>query len=80
MARTITFQPSPSMELFIKEQVATGDYNSQSEVIRAGLKLLKEQHSQSNIALLRQLIEEGDDSPDDDKFSFSKLKNQLDNR
>jgi len=64
MARTITFQPSPEMNAFIEGLLEKGDYNSQSEVIRAGLRLLQEQAAGSKLEQLRALIDEGDQSGD----------------
>lgn len=77
MARTITFQPSSSMSEFIETMVQTGDYNNQSEVIRAALRLLQEQNAASKLKQLRNLIDEGDNSEDDASFSMDKLKRQL---
>ena len=56
MARTITFQPSSSMSEFIETMVQTGDYNNQSEVIRAALRLLQEQNAASKLNQLRSLF------------------------
>lgn len=64
MARTITFQPSPEMNTFIENLLKKGDYNNQSEVIRAGLRLLQEQTANSKLEQLRSLIDEGDQSRD----------------
>lgn len=80
MARTITFQPSSKMSEFIDKMVASGDYNNQSEVIRDALRLLQEQSASSKIALLRKLIDEGDQSADYPDFSMDVLKKKLDRR
>lgn len=80
MARTITFQPSSSMSDFIERMVNSGDYNNQSEVIRAALRLLQEQNASSKLHQLRMLIDEGDESEDDVNFSMSSLKQRLDDR
>lgn len=80
MARTITFQPSRNMSNFIERMVNSGDYNNQSEVIRAALRLLQEQNATSKLNQLRLLIDEGDESPDDVNFSMLSIKKQLDNR
>ena len=79
MARTITFQPSEKMGSFIEGLVKSGDYNNQSEVIRAGVRLLEEQTAESSITKLRQLIEEGDASLDVENFSMDDIKRELDN-
>ncbi len=80
MARTITFQPSRNMSDFIEDMVNSGDYNNQSEVIRAALRLLQEQNASSKLNQLRLLIDEGDESEDDINFSMSSLKQRLNGR
>ena len=77
MARTITFQPSRSMSEFIEAMVSSGNYNNQSEVIRAALRLLQEQDASSKLNALRLLIEQ---SEDDINFSMDSLKKRLDSR
>ncbi len=62
MSRTITFQPSPELGEFIDSLIQTGSYNTQSEVVRAGLRLLQEQTAASNLEQLRRLIDEGEAS------------------
>jgi len=80
MARTITFQPSKSMSEFIETMVSSGNYNNQSEVIRAALRLLQEKDASSKLNQLRLLIEEGEQSEDDINFSMASLRKRLDNR
>lgn len=80
MARTITFQPSEKMGAFIESLVESGDFNNQSEVIRTGIRLLEEQTAASKLQQLRQLIDEGDNSPDVENFSMNNIKRRLDNR
>ena len=80
MARTITFQPSRSMSELIEAMVSSGNYNNQSEVIRAALRLLQEQDASSKLNALRLLIEEGEQSEDDINFSMDSLKKRLDSR
>ena len=77
MARTITFQPSGNMSDFIERMVNSGDYNNQSEVICAALRLLQEQNAFSKLNQLRLLIDEGED---DINFSMSSLKQRLNGR
>lgn len=62
MPRTITFQPSAELSAFIETQILTGAYASQSEVVRAGLRLLQEQMATSKLQQLRQLMEDGENS------------------
>lgn len=78
MARTITFQPNPKMGRFIEGLVSSGDFNNQSEVIRAAVRLLEEQTASSKLQQLRILIDEGDNSPDIENFSMDNIKEKLD--
>jgi len=80
MARTITFQPSEKMGAFIESLVDSGDFNNQSEVIRTAIRLLEEQTAASKLQQFRQLIDEGDNSPDVENFSMDSIKRRLDNR
>ncbi len=52
---------TPALEKFIQDKVASGLYNSVSEVIREAIRLLisKETISQERIAMLNKDIEEG---------------------
>ena len=52
---------TPVMEKFVQEKVATGMYNSVSEVIREALRLLisKESISQDRINMLNNEIDKG---------------------
>lgn len=52
---------TPTLEKFVQDKVASGLYNSVSEVIREALRLLasKEGISQERIAQLNKDIEEG---------------------
>ena len=49
---------------FVESLVETGDYKSRSEVVREGLRLLKEQRAKSTLEALRSLIDEGENSGD----------------
>lgn len=60
--RTITVQLTPETRAFIDQQVESGLYASQSELVREGLRLIQEKHSASSIEQLRKLIDEGDNS------------------
>ena len=80
MRRTITFQPTDKMGAFIETLVDSGDFNNQSEVIRAGIRLLEEQTATSKLSELRHLIQEGEESYDVKDFSMDKIKRRIDNR
>ena len=40
---------SPHFEAFIQEQVSSGRYNNASEVVRAALRLLEDQHARAKL-------------------------------
>lgn len=40
---------SPHFESFIQEQIKSGRYNNASEVVRAGLRLLEDQHARARM-------------------------------
>lgn len=63
MANTITFRPTDEQGGFIDDLIQSGDFANQSEVIRAALRMLQEQRAASRLEQLRQLIQEGEDSP-----------------
>lgn len=73
MSNTITFRPTQEQGHFIEGLIAEGDYQNQSEVIREGLRLLKEQIANSKLEQLRQLIEEGERSPVVENWSKDKF-------
>ena len=61
MGRTTTVDLG-DLKGFVDELIASGDYNTQSEVIRESVRLLKEKHARSKLTELRRLIDEGDNS------------------
>lgn len=56
---------------FVDEQIATGRYNSASDVVRAGLRLLEEQEAQ--LSALRAALIEGEKSGIATDFDFDKF-------
>lgn len=54
-------------EKFVTEQVAHGRYNNESEVVRAGLRLLEEH--ELKLKELRALIDEGDRAYAEGRYS-----------
>ena len=63
MANTITFRPTEEQGVFIDGMIDSGDFANQSEVVRAGIRLLQEQRVESKLGQLRQLVREGENSP-----------------
>jgi antitoxin ParD1/3/4 len=69
---------SSSLENFVQEQIKTGLYNSASEVVRAGLRLLREREADINkkIAIGLKQIENGEYEEMNDKF-WKDLKSEI---
>lgn len=55
-----------ALDRFVAEQVASGEFQNASEVVRAGIRLLKaaEERRVQKLELLRQAVQEGWDSFD----------------
>jgi putative addiction module CopG family antidote len=69
---------SASLEEFVQKQIKSGMYNSASEVVRAGLRLLMERQTDLNhkIAIGLKQIENGEYEEMDDKF-WKKLESEI---
>ena len=59
MARTMTVDLGDELRDFIDSLVNSGDYRTQSEVLRDALRLLKEKQAQSHVQELKDLLAEG---------------------
>ena len=59
MARTMTVDIGDELREFIDSLVKSGDYRTQSEVMRDALRLLKEKQAESRLQTLRDLLAEG---------------------
>jgi antitoxin ParD1/3/4 len=56
-----TYTPGPEADAIVEQQLATGNYSSADEVVRAGLRLLAESEgNEAEPEELRRLIDEGD--------------------
>lgn len=62
MARTITVDIGDELREFIDSQVQSGDYRTQSEVLRDALRLLREKQAASRLEALKTLLAEGANS------------------
>lgn len=75
MARTLTVDVGDELREFIESLVKSGDYRTQSEVMRDALRLLREKQAESRLQKLRDLLAEGISSGDAvtwDKDAFLK--------
>ena len=68
MARTMTVDLGDELREFVESLIATGDYRTQSEVVRDSLRLLREQQAQSRLNQLRALLAEGLESGEAKKW------------
>jgi antitoxin ParD1/3/4 len=64
MARTMTVDLGSELRDYVQFLVDSGDYRSNSEVIRESLRLLREKQATSKLEQLRHLIDEGEESGD----------------
>jgi putative addiction module antidote protein, CC2985 family len=62
MARTMTIDLGDELREFVESLVESGDYRTQSEVVRDSLRLLRERQAATKLENLRKLIQEGMDS------------------
>ena len=75
MARNTSISLGGHFDGFIAEQLETGRYGSASEVVRAGLRLLE--NSESKLAALRRMLNEGEQSGVSD-YQYNKFIADLD--
>lgn len=75
MQKNTSVTLGPHFEKFIAQQVAQGHFNSASEAIRAGLRLLEERETKLNV--LRRAIKEGEESGTAE-YSLKELLRELD--
>ena len=69
---------TPDLERFTRTLVEGGRYNSASEVVRSGLRLLEER--EARLADLRRLVEEGSASGDAVRVTREALRAQIGTR
>ena len=62
MARTMTVDTGEELRGFVESLVESGNYKTNSEVVRDGLRLLQEKQAESKLETLRKLIDEGENS------------------
>ena len=76
MAKNTSITLSPHFDAFITEQIRSGRYNSISDVVRAGLRILES--TETKLGTLRSMLVEGEKSGFAD-YSYNKLVQTLDN-
>ena len=65
---------TPELEALVREKVASGLYNNQSEVVREGLRLLMErdQHHTASLACWKAALEKGLDDAENGRLKDGK--------
>ena len=64
MSRTMMVDVDDELREFINALVKSGDYSTQSEVMRDALRLMREKHAESRMQGLHNLLAEGISSGD----------------
>lgn len=77
MAKVTTVTIDDQMEEFIDEQVGQGNYRSASEVVDAGLRLLRRQ---AEIEVIRAAIVEGEESGEPREFDSDEFLKDMHRR
>lgn len=62
MARTMTVDLGQELRRYVESLVHSGDYRSNSEVLRESIRLLREKQAGSKLEQLRRMIDEGEAS------------------
>ena len=62
MARTMTVDLGQELRGYVESLVHSGDYRSNSEVLRESIRLLREKQAGSKLEQLRHMIDEGEGS------------------
>ena len=75
MQKNTSITLGPHFDAFISEQLKSGRYNSTSEVVRAGLRMLEE--SEARMVHLRKLLKDGEESGFED-YSYESFIQELD--
>ncbi|WED70151.1 type II toxin-antitoxin system ParD family antitoxin [Pectobacterium colocasium] len=80
MARTMTIDLGDELRHYVESLVESGDYRTQSEVIREALRMLREKQAESDLKTLRQLIAEGINSGEPQEWNKDEFLQKIRNR
>lgn len=78
MKRNTSITVGSHFDAFIQSQVEAGRYESKSEVVRAGLRLLEQE--EEKLKALRQALADGEQSGFVENFDPQQFKNDLKRR
>jgi antitoxin ParD1/3/4 len=80
MPRTMTVDLGNELRSYVESLVNTGDYRSNSEVLRESLRLLREKKTKSKLEKLRHLIDEGEASGEPIVWNAHEFLVQMNNK
>ncbi|MFJ5355489.1 MULTISPECIES: type II toxin-antitoxin system ParD family antitoxin [Pectobacterium] len=80
MARTMTIDLGDELRHYVESLVESGDYRTQSEVIREALRMLREKQAESDLQTLRQLIAEGINSGEPQEWNKDEFLQKIRSR
>ncbi|KHS72855.1 CopG family transcriptional regulator [Pectobacterium brasiliense] len=80
MARTMTIDLGDELRHYVESLVESGNYRTQSEVIREALRMLREKQAESDLQTLRQLIAEGINSGEPQEWNKDEFLQKIRNR
>ncbi|WP_174871098.1 type II toxin-antitoxin system ParD family antitoxin [Pectobacterium polaris] len=80
MARTMTIDLGDELRHYVESLVESGDYRTQSEVIREALRMLREKQAESDLQTLRHLLAEGINSGEPQEWNKDEFLQKIRNR
>ncbi|WP_411909514.1 type II toxin-antitoxin system ParD family antitoxin [Pectobacterium versatile] len=80
MARTMTIDLGDELRHYVESLVESGDYRTQSEVIREALRMLREKQAESDLQMLRHLLAEGINSGEPQEWNKDEFLQKIRNR
>ncbi|MFJ5453150.1 type II toxin-antitoxin system ParD family antitoxin [Pectobacterium jejuense] len=80
MARTMTIDLEDELRHYVESLVESGDYRTQSEVIREALRMLREKQAESDLQTLRHLLAEGINSGEPQEWNKDEFLQKIRNR
>ncbi|GKV80983.1 MULTISPECIES: type II toxin-antitoxin system ParD family antitoxin [Pectobacterium] len=80
MARTMTIDLGDELRHYVESLVESGDYRTQSEVIREALRMLREKQAESDLQTLRHLLAEGINSGEPQEWNKDEFLQKIRSR
>ncbi|WP_323659044.1 type II toxin-antitoxin system ParD family antitoxin [Pectobacterium versatile] len=80
MARTMTIDLGDELRHYVELLVESGDYRTQSEVIREALRMLREKQAESDLQTLRHLLAEGINSGEPQEWNKDEFLQKIRSR